>query len=147
MRIGMFMIGAWLVAGPCLADNRVVFVQQFLTALSDGEEIRAQSIEDQKAGGQEVFASCIRNGERFELELTGEAKVLESTKVEGRDISDVPQMMGKIFEDKAKEYEKMRDICGKMIVGPQKGVDYGPLAAEMPKITARLAYLDETIFK
>jgi hypothetical protein len=40
----------------------------------------------------------------------------------------------------------MIDISSAFLVGPKPDVDYGKLAAEMPKIRAELEYIDHTLF-
>jgi len=40
----------------------------------------------------------------------------------------------------------MLDVGSAFLAGPKKGVDYGKLAAEMPKIRAELEYVDHSLF-
>jgi hypothetical protein len=38
-------------------------------------------------------------------------------------------------------------MCSTMIAGPKLGVDYGQLAADMPKLTANIEYLEFSLFQ
>ena len=50
------------------------------------------------------------------------------------------------YKEKIALHQKMVDISSTLIAVPKAGVDYGQLAAEMPKIRARLEYIDHALF-
>jgi hypothetical protein len=145
MKVAALILGL-AASTPIASDQRLAFVQDFISMLSNGEELREQSI----AGLNDkdnVFPNCIRDSTRLKLEMAGDAADLTSIKLEGADISDIPKIEARIFDNKADQYEKMSDICAKMIGGPQPNVNYSEVSAEMPKIGANLDYLDNAIFK
>jgi hypothetical protein len=51
------------------------------------------------------------------------------------------------YEQKILLYQQMGDICSSLIAGPQPNVDYAKVAAEAPKITARLSFIDHSLFQ
>src|SRR5208337_3689333 len=49
-------------------------------------------------------------------------------------------------EEKIRLYQRLIDISGAFLAGPKPNVDYGKLAAEVPKIRAQLEYIDHSLF-
>ena len=61
--------------------------------------------------------------------------------------NDLPSSLADFDEKKIELYKKMSEGCEAMISGPEPGVDYGAIAAQAPKLTATLDYIDHTIFE
>ena len=59
----------------------------------------------------------------------------------------IPQSIIDLYERKIKLHQALIDIASQFLGRTRPGIDYGKLAAEMPKITASLEYLDETLFQ
>jgi hypothetical protein len=49
--------------------------------------------------------------------------------------------------DKIELHQRLIEISNNFVGGSKPGVDYDKLAAEMPKIRAKLEYVDRTIFE
>jgi hypothetical protein len=108
------------------------------------EAIRERGQKDMESD-ENRMESCVRNMEAFQLELGADILVLKTVKLPGQ-FSDVPNMFVRLLADKRDVYSEMGDNCAALIV-PKPGVDYGALAANAPKLTARLEYLDHALLE
>jgi hypothetical protein len=112
--------------------------------LSGDEGIRVRYEQEIKDKGFQA-TDCVRNTALFQLELGADTGQIKDIKLSG-DMAGTPQLIARAFEAKIDLYKQMGDICGMLIV-PHEGVDYGALAAGMPKITAQMEYIDKSIFE
>ncbi len=48
---------------------------------------------------------------------------------------------------RSKLWHQLIDICSAFVGGPKPNVDYGKLAADMPKIRAKLDFIDKALFE
>ena len=130
----------------CIAETSepYEFVSAFIRTLGDLETVRDHAKGD-SAAGENQMASCVRNMESFQLELAGDIALLRQIHLAGQ-LSSTPGMFADFFSAERDQYKQMGDYCSKLIT-PDPNVDYAALAATAPKITARLNYLDESIFK
>jgi hypothetical protein len=131
---------------PCFADTSApyAFAAAFIRTLGDLETVRDNAKADLKSGGNPM-EDCVRNMESFQLELNGDIAMLKQIHLTGQ-LSDAPSTFANLFSDERDQYRAMEDYCTKLIT-PDPKVDYTALAGEAPKITARLNYIDESIFK
>lgn len=149
MRHALFLT-VGLVAGTwtniARASEAHDFVNEYVRQLGALEEIRDNAEQELKAGSSNRLADCVRNGTLYQLELRLDISQLNSVKLP-KPVDDLTTLIIQFDEGKLEQYQQMTDACSKMIAGPQPGVDYGQLAADMPKITANLEYLDHSLFK
>lgn len=145
MRYVLFALGVLLVPSQALADPRLDFVKAYIRVTSAIENVRARAQLELKDKTNQ-FADCVRNGTLFQLELRAGAGQMKAIKLTGP-LEGTPQLIARYYEQMIGLYEQMSDICGAMVAGPKPGVDYGQLAAEMPKISAGLEFLDQGLFK
>ena len=57
----------------------------------------------------------------------------------------IPQIIS-LYEQKISLWQQFGDGCAQFIAAPKPNVDYGQIAAEFPKINAKLEYVDQTLF-
>lgn len=123
------------------------FVSAYLYELGTLEDERAKGEKD-IANHPGDMASCIRNFEAIGLELDAAANNLGTMKIHTGSEADVaPQYIANFLIQKREAINRLTKICAQMIQGPKAGVDYGPIAAEAPKITAKIEHLDKTMFQ
>ena len=60
---------------------------------------------------------------------------------------DLTKAITGFYEQKVALHQSMIDISSAFVGGPKPDVDYGKLAAEMPKIRASLEFVDNAIFE
>lgn len=145
-----FAIAAFLVAASVPAhgqnEERKHFVNEYIRQLSQIVSIRAQAVKDMSPDPAGKMADCIRNGTRLALELGSNTSMMRSIKLTGEHARS-PGLVAQIWDQEKGQYQAMDDLCSTMIAGPKPGVDYGPIAASAPKITANVEYLDQTLFE
>lgn len=140
------MVAAIVSPSVARANDAYAFVQEYIRELSAIEDVRAKAEGEFKEDPSHLMPSCVRNGTRFQLQLTESIGMLKSYSLGKRFDWLVPNIVG-FYQEKLRQYTDMVEICSQMLAGPKPNVDYGALAAEMPKITARLDYIDESLFK
>src|SRR5579872_5726420 len=125
------------------------FVSEYVRELAALEAIRDSAEKDlalSESDPSARMADCIRNGQRYQLELSSDISQLKQVKL-GEPVDDLPSLIVRFYQQKLAQYRQMTDACSTIIAGPKPGVDYGKLAADMPKITANIDYLDQSLFK
>jgi hypothetical protein len=122
------------------------FATAYVHTLAGIEEVRDKVKKDVSKSNVDTLTNCIRNMEAFQLELSGDVEMLKSIHLTGK-VGGVPNTFAQFFEDERDTYRQMGEGCADMLQGPKPGVDYGALVANAPKLSARLEYLDESIFK
>lgn len=122
------------------------FVSEFTRELIALENIRATGERELKEKGSNPIAGGIRNSTRVQLELGSSIVMLQGIHLEPP-VDDVRQSLVTLYKRKIAYHQELIDIASQFMAGQKPGVDYGQLAAEIPKITASLDYLDETLFK
>lgn len=131
------------------AGDAYNFVKEYARELGALEAIRntAETELTQSASNPSArMADCIRNGQLYQLELALDISQLKQVKL-SKPVDDVPSLIVRFYQQKLEQYHQMTEVCSTIIAGPKPGVDYGQLAADMPKITANIEYLDQSLFK
>ena len=59
----------------------------------------------------------------------------------------LPGNIASFYEQKIDLYKRFGDGCAAMMSGPKPGIDYDAIAAEAPKLTAELEYIDIALFE
>ncbi len=143
----MCMLLFAITGTACAQDNTsLAFVSEFVRELGTIEKIRATGEQELKEKGSNPFANSIRNSTRVQLELRASIEMLSGMHLKPP-VDGIPQGIIDVYKEKIKLHQKSIDIASQFMAGQKQNVDYGKLAAEMPKITASLEYVDETLFK
>jgi hypothetical protein len=125
------------------------FVTEYIRELAAVERIRAEGEAENnqdKQDGKLPFAGAVHSSTLFELELRSQIKMLKGMRLKEPFDFLIPSITA-FYEDKIVLWQRMGEISSAFIGGPKDGVDYSELAAEMPKIRAKLEYIDRTLFE
>jgi hypothetical protein len=131
------------------ASEAYNFVKEYARELAALEAIRdnaEKELTQSSSNPSTGMADCIRNGELYRLELNLDISQLKQVRL-AKPVDDVPSLILQFYQQKLEQYRQMTEMCSTMIAGPKAGVDYGQLAADMPKITANVEYLDHALFE
>jgi hypothetical protein len=121
------------------------FVQEYLRELAQTERLRQRAVDDLKGSGN-TMADCVRNMTSLKLELGAQVGMMRSMTL-NKPFDELPGAIAAYDLEKIDAYKQFADGCSAMIAGPQPGVNYGHLAGEVPKLTARLDYIDHAILE
>lgn len=137
-----------VVAVPAQADEteQKRFANEFIREVSQLVSIRAQALKDFGTNTHDQMMGCVRTDERLQLELGGFINNLKTFKLTGEN-SESPGLLMRLWGQESQVYEELGNLCETMLAGPKPGIDYGALTASAPKLTARIDYLDETLFQ
>jgi len=144
----LISVCGWVDSAVAQQAERIRFATEYVRELIEIETIRARAEAELKPGNTpgDRMADCIRNSEAFQLELQADTAMLRSLKLDG-DVAGVPAQFAEVYEEKITLYKQLSGICSAfMAPEPNLDVNYGQLAALMPKITASLDFLDKALF-
>jgi len=127
-------------------NTSLAFVTEFVRELGATERIRSIGEQELKEKNANPIAGSIRNSTRVQLELRSSIGMLSGMHLKPP-VDFIPQSIIDLYKQKIELHQASIDIASQFLAGQKPGVDYGKLAAEMPKITASFEYLDETLFK
>lgn len=127
-------------------NTSLAFVTEFVRELGATERIRTLGERELKEKNANPITASIRNSTRVQLELRSSIGMLSGMHLKPPAAS-IPEIIIDLYKKKIDFHQDSIDIASQFLAGPKPGVDYGKLGAEMPKITALLEYLDETLFK
>jgi hypothetical protein len=130
----------------CAETQHLTFVNEYIRQLANLERLRDIANSELQGGISEKMSGCIRNGTRFQLELQSQVGTLRDMQL-NPPFNDLPSSLAAFDEKKIELYKKMSEGCEAMISGPKPGIDYGAIAAQAPKLTATLDYIDHAIFE
>jgi hypothetical protein len=138
-------------AVPLLAQKpetpHLVFVTEYIRELAAVEDIRTSWEQEQQGkNNSETFMDSIHASTRMQLELGSQIRMLKSMRLKPPFETLIPDITG-FYEQKIDLYQQMIDISSAFVAGPKPDVDYGKVAAEMPKIRAKLEYIDQSLFE
>jgi hypothetical protein len=139
-----FLVIPWTTTAH--AADAYKFVSEYVRGLGAVEKIRADGEQELKADRQHIFADCIRNSTKFQLELRSSVAMLRKITLKAPVDDLIPNVI-QFYEQKIELYGQLSGACAELLVGPQPNVDYGKVAAEAPKINALLEYIDQSLFK
>ena len=122
------------------------FVTEYIRELASIQEIRDSSERDLKQDPDSTFTNCIHATTLMQLELDSQIGQLRRMRLDDP-FNDLIPTLTKLYDDKIELWQQMSDICGAFVGGPKPNVDYGKLGAEMPKIRARLDFIDKALFE
>jgi len=131
---------------PALGSPGGDFAREYINTLSAIEIARQKAAADLGTTANEKLASCIRGGTAQQLELDSSAQRLREYKLPG-EMKGIPNTVADAFTARSETFGEIIKSCEIMVEGPRKGVDYGKVAANVPKLNARLDFIDKTIFQ
>jgi len=145
--IAMLLVAGCTLTRPAFAsDEAYNFVLEYIRELGAMERIRAEAAQDLKAKDANALADCIRSSTSFQLELNTAIAVLTPMKLNAPVEDLIPQVI-EFYKLKVALFRRQSDMCSEFMAGPRPNLDYGKLAADMPKITAHLERIDHALFQ
>ncbi len=126
----------------------LAFVTEYIRELAAIENIRAAGERELNQGTKdaEKFVTAVHTSTLFQLELRSQIRELKGMHLNAPFEDLLPSIMA-LYGDKIALHQDLIDISSTFIAGPEPGVDYGRLAAEMPKVRAKLEYVDHALFQ
>jgi hypothetical protein len=120
------------------------FVTEYIRELGKVERLRSLAVDEMKDESNRM-ASCIRSATRFELELRSQISMIQKMRLDPP-FETLPENIASFYERKIDLYKRFADGCAAMMSGPKPGIDYDAIAAEAPKLTAEMEYIDSALF-
>jgi hypothetical protein len=142
----VFACGFQVQAARATGTPNLVFVREYVRELGELEEIRADAQAALKTTTGDPLTEAIHYSTRVQLSLTRSIGMLRTMKLD----PPFEDLIGDIVSfdsDKIEIHSRMIRIATQMMSGPKSGVDYGSMAADMPKLHATLESIDETFVK
>lgn len=126
--------------------SHLAFVTEYIRELAAIDNIRASAEQELKqAKESEKLSNAIHTSTLIQLELRSQSEMLKSMRLNPPFDTLIPNLTG-FYEHKIALHQRLIDISSAFIEGPKPDVDYGKLAAELPKIRAELEYIDHAVF-
>jgi hypothetical protein len=146
----LLALAAWptpLLGGQKPETSHLAFVNEYVRELAAIERIRASGEQEIKDAPDEMakFSSGIHVSTLFQLELRSQILMLKEMRLNAPFNEVIPDL-ATFYQHKIELHQQLIDISSAFLAGPKPGVDYGKLAAEVPKIRAQLDYIDRTLF-
>jgi hypothetical protein len=128
------------------AHPEVRFVSDYIRALSDVENIRADAERDLKTAKTPMkqFSSCVHTTQLQMHAMADAANLAATYKLAGAS-KDTPSLLVKYYAAKGEMFNSLSDMCQTMLQGPRPGVDYGKVAVGMPKLRADMEHTDKML--
>jgi hypothetical protein len=124
----------------------LAFVTEYVRELAAIEDIRASGEKELEQGNKdEALSNGIHASTLIQLELRSQIAVLKGMHLKPPFDDLIPDLTG-FYQHKIALHQKLIDISSAFVSGPKPGVDYGKMAAELPKIRAELDYVDHSLF-
>lgn len=141
-------LAALLLSATGLAaeTSHLTFVSEYIREIGINEELREVAFKDVTEPGADKNAAIIRSSTRIVLELTSQVAMLKSMLL-NPPFDKLPETIAAFYEQKIDIHNRMIAMASAFVQGPKPGVDYGALAAEAPKLTATIEYIDHSIFR
>jgi hypothetical protein len=124
--------------------SNLAFVSEYIRELGKVERLRSLAMNELKDESNRM-ASCIRSSTRFQLELRSQISMLRGMRL-NPPFETLPGNIASFYERKIELYKRFADGCAAMMSGPKPGIDYAAIAAESPKLTAEMEYIDTALF-
>lgn len=144
----LMFLSLLVIAGTSYAQetSHLAFVSEYVREIGAIESIHTTAEQETKEKGSNPIFDGIRNSTRVQLELRTEIEMLSGMHLNPPFEDLIGNIIG-IYKQKIELHQQLIDIASEFIAGPKPNMDYGKLSAQMPKITASLEYLDNTLFK
>lgn len=125
------------------------FVSEYARELAANEGYRAlgeKELAESTNGSTEHFQTMIRASTRTVLELSTQVRMMQGMHLSGQ-LEQLPGMVASVYQEKIRVHQRLIQIASHFAAGPQPDIDYGGLVAEAPTLTAKLEYIDRTLFE
>jgi hypothetical protein len=142
---------ALLLTTPIRAESaetsHLEFVKLYIEQLGAIERIRDDAAKELLADdATQRIADCVRTMTKYQLELSTQIALMQQVHM-NKPFDGLAENLTEFEKQKGDLYKQMGDGCTTMMEGPKPNVDYGKLAASMPKINAQIDFIDQGIFK
>lgn len=117
------------------------FVQEYVRVLG-----RIESIRRTAQGDGLDMAGCVRNMERFRIELDGDARVFAGMRL-AREDDETRELLAGLLARDASSHALFGDACSQILRGPRPGVDLGNISAQMPRVTALIEAIENSLYE
>jgi hypothetical protein len=126
----------------------LAFVTEYIRELGATEDVRAAAQKEltQAHDDNERLSDAVHSSTLIQLELQSQIGMLKGMKLNAPYEQLIPNIT-EFYSEKVAVHQKLIDITTTLLAGPKPGVDFGVLAAEMPKLRARLDYIDKALFE
>lgn len=109
-------------------------------------QLRAAAELEKSADLMTKQATAIRSSTRMKLELNQTIGAMNAIKL-SPPVDRAPSMFTQFYAQQIEMHDALIELATQFMAGPKPGVNYGKLAAQAPKITASLEYIDESLYK
>jgi len=133
-------------AGVVQQNSHLAFVSEYVRQLGANEKYRELAYNEFQEKGSNQLLASIRGPTRIVLELSTQIAMLRDMRLK-KPFDELPNTISQFYGQKVELYNSQIAISQALVAGPKPGVDYGSMTAELPKITAKMEYIDETLFK
>src|SRR6266567_6039638 len=146
MRFLVLLFLALFPAEPSHAQEapNLAFVSEYIAVNERMRALGQRALTD--VGGNNQFAALIRSSTRIRMELGAQIHTLSGIQLKPP-FEDLTAKITKFYNMKIEFHQRLIAISTSLLSRPQPGVDYGGLAAEIPKITASLEYIDRSLLE
>jgi hypothetical protein len=123
------------------------FVKLYVEQLEAVEDIRDTAAKEIKTDPDtQRLADCVHTMTKYQLELSTQISAMQQAHL-SKPFDWLPGSLAEYNKKKLYLYEQYGDACTALLEAPKPNVDYGKLAAELPKIDAQVEFIDKGIFK
>lgn len=122
-------------------------VGEYIRSLGSIYQIQIKSQKQEYDDATQTLINVIENSRILTFQLQESINALKAMKVSKKRFEKLVPSTIKIYEEKLKLIEEVISISKKLLKTPKAGEDYSVYTGRIPEITARLEYLDETLFK
>lgn len=139
------------LTSPALAESsetpHLEFVKLYIDQLRAIEEIRDAAAKELVTDPDtQRLADCVHTMTQYQLELSTQISAMQGVHL-SKPFDFLPQGIADFDQHKKDLYKQIGDGCTAMMEGPKPNVDYGQIAAGLPKINAQVEFIDQGIFK
>ena len=140
-----------LLTTPARAESsetpHLAFVKLYIEQLGAIEDIRDAAAKELKTDPDtQRIADCVHTMTQYQLELSTQIVTMQQLHLE-KPFDSLAENIVDFQRQKQSLYKQYGDGCTTMMEGPKPNIDYGKLAASLPKINAQIEFIDKAIFK
>lgn len=113
-------------------SSRTMVVSEYITELVVFDNLRTDALRETKRPGYNPLTDGIAFSTRTQLEIRTHISTLQGVRLDPP-LDELPGQLTHLMEQRIELHQSLIDVATKFLSGPQPGVDYGALTAEMPK--------------
>jgi hypothetical protein len=130
--------------------SHLIFVTEYVGELAAIENIRESAEKEQNQEKDDApmskISDSVHASTMFQLELQSQTKMLRGMRLNPPFDFLIPAITD-FYQQKIQIWQKMADTGSTFLSGPKLGVDYGKLRGELPKLRAKLEFIDKALFE